>query len=677
MTMKAINRILSLALAVLLISGMSFPVFAAAPEITTDETAYVTLDYYGTPNYISVVKAVNTNGNMNITDYGRYSSIKNMSTQDQPEISNTGVNWNLSQEMPGRFYNEVVPEDQDMDIPWHFDISYKLNGVPIHAEKLAGASGVVTIDVTATPNPAADPYYRNNFILMAGMIADAEDNYSFYAPGAQFQSIGSIQAAFFIALPKQEADFHFEIGSNSFETSGIIMLMVPATISRAEDISRIREHKENIEDAGNAVDALLDDMLSIVQSTSSGMSRAADGLDTLNQAREIIYNDRDSISASVARVRGSLKRMEASLSDYSDVMNGSGLPASIREMSRGLDKALDSMDDMGDEISAICASIQRLTDLLSMLADSPVADSPIATAGITQAEFYDDERDRDITVDSLTGEQNDIIEEIQAETENLQNLLNEAESNNYAANIENDVQALLYTVSNYQSSEIALGTSTDVSSGTDQQIINQMIAALVNELNNINRSLSSAIGYGEDMIDDMGDMVSGMKDTSREIEKILSETGVALEDASNLLNSFDTMVGAIDNMLSQSEELLNDGLNTTLDGMASLMREMVVALQKTDDIKKNKDIIADIIRDEWNNLDDDFGIFDMDINAKKQSFTSARNEEPRSLQIIVRTQEIEIEDEKVNIVPVVEENIGFMGRLKLVFAKIWSWFSLN
>lgn len=654
--MKAFSRIFSFFLAfTLLLGNMTVPASAKAPSATTDETAYINLDYYGNFSGVSIVKGADLNGNSAITDYGRYASVKNMSTLDQPELNDTGVIWQLNQDSPNRFYYEVTPQDQEMDIPWHFDVSYKLNGVPASAEKLAGASGVVTIDVEATPNLGADPYYRDNFLLMAGMIADSGDNYSFSAPGAQFMSFGSMQAAFYMAMPKQDTSFHFEIGSKSFESSGVFMAMVPATLSQMEDISNIKDHKQNLEDAGNAIDAILDDVFDMMGSMRGGMSTAAQGMDELNQARGVIYNDKDALSASVEKVRGSMKRMKASLADFSDVLDSSNLSRTIDTMSSGFDDVVDSMDNMGGDISQIYASIQRMAALIAQLI--PESENT-ATPGTTTS------LGTSATPTDTTESQDQIIREIQEETETLRQLLDEVDIDQDTAEIESQVQDLMITLENYSDESGSIDE-------TEQEIINQMIAALINELSGIDRGFSSMLDEGGDMIDGMEKMVRGMDRMSREMDVTLHEAAIVMRDAAEMIDGFDEMVGAIDTMLSDSGDLLNNGMKMTLDGMSQMMRDMIVVLQKTDDLKKNKNIISDVIRDEWHNLDEDLGILDIDVNAQKLSFTSVRNEEPRSLQIILRTQEIEIVEEVVSVSTEVED-IGFWGRVKLVFLSIWN-----
>lgn len=101
------------------------------------------------------------------------------------------------------------------------------------------------------------------------------------------------------------------------------------------------------------------------------------------------------------------------------------------------------------------------------------------------------------------------------------------------------------------------------------------------------------------------------------------------------------------------------------------MRQMVETLKKTDDIQQNKDIIVDVIQDEWDRLDDEMGILDIDTSARKISFTSEKNPEPRSLQIVLRTQEIEVDDVESELEMAYDTTeLGMWDRIKQIFVKI-------
>ena len=161
---------------------------------------YVNLDYYGTATQINVVKGCTTNGLTEYTDYGTYDKVVNMTDDTAPEIGDGTVTWKLP-EKNSRFYYQCTMPKNSVDLPWTFDVSYKLNGVEADASKLAGASGLVEVNVKATPNEKAKAYYKNNMVLTVLVPVDMEKCYSVDAPGAQVQSVGSYQAAMFAALP--------------------------------------------------------------------------------------------------------------------------------------------------------------------------------------------------------------------------------------------------------------------------------------------------------------------------------------------------------------------------------------------------------------------------------------------------------------------------------------------
>ena len=55
--------------------------------------------------------------------------------------------------------------------------------------------------------------------------------------------------------------------------------------------------------------------------------------------------------------------------------------------------------------------------------------------------------------------------------------------------------------------------------------------------------------------------------------------------------------------------------------------------------------MKDTMDNEWNDLEDDTNFLNMDPNAEKVSFTSDENAEPNTLQIIMRTEEISVDDD--------------------------------
>ena len=158
------------------------------------------------------------------------------------------------------------------------DVSYKLNGVPTDAEKLAGASGLVEVHVTATPNEAARDYYKNNMMLVVAMLVDMSKCYSVEAEDSQTQSLGSQTAIMYTALPGEEGDYTIRIGSDKFETSGVIMAMVPGTVKDLEHIVDLKDAKDTWKDAGDQLYDSMDQDGGFRRGHEKRRQRAAPGL---------------------------------------------------------------------------------------------------------------------------------------------------------------------------------------------------------------------------------------------------------------------------------------------------------------------------------------------------------------------------------------------------------------
>ena len=275
----------------------SAPVYGAQPSVDVDETMYVNLDYYGRVDKINVVKGVGLNGQTEFMDYGTYENVINMSNSIEPVLGDGMVTWQLPEDQRGRFYFKCSVDKGMMVLPWDFDVSYKLNGVPMDGDKLAGASGLIEINVKAEPNDNAGEYYRNNMMLMVAVPVDMSKCYSVEAEGSQTQNLGETTAVVFTALPGEDGDYTVRIGTDSFETIGVIMAMVPGTVEDLEHIKDLKEAKDTWQDAGDELYDSLEQMAKSVENMRQGVNQVRQGMDSAESARQKWSNSKDSILA--------------------------------------------------------------------------------------------------------------------------------------------------------------------------------------------------------------------------------------------------------------------------------------------------------------------------------------------------------------------------------------------
>lgn len=318
-----------------------------------DEAYYATLDYYGNLTEGSVVKSYTLNGATTLEDHGVYDAVNNLTDGTEPAQRDGTVTFDFGNDAPSHFYFEGKTAAPFEALPWTLSIHYTLNGVPTKAEDLAGETGVVEITVDAIPNPNASEYARNNYTLEAMALFNQDDILSLEAPGAQVQLIGNLRTVLFLALPGEEQHFTIRVGSDDFTFDGMTFLMVPATLSQLDEIAKLSERKEQLEDDYDKLSGSLDTLLDAFNGMQSSLNATADGLDQLNEARGTVSQSKDQLYAEADVALGDL----AALADTLEPLAGH------------LDTASQALTDIQTQINSLCTTAVSLRTQLGDLRD--------------------------------------------------------------------------------------------------------------------------------------------------------------------------------------------------------------------------------------------------------------------------------------------------------------------
>ena len=340
---------------------------AAAPSVQTDETVYINLDYYGSKIDTRVVKGVDLNGHRQFHDYGNYASVFNMSTFDEPDQSSPGiVKWNLEDEGLQRFYFECIPNDEaPIILPWDFDVSYKLNGVPVEAEQCAGASGLIEITVEVEPNQFASEYYQNNMALACVTGIDMSEALSIDAPGAQIQSMGTYKIVCFAGLPGQENTFTVRIGSECFESMGMMFFMAPLTLSALdiltdlkENVDDLKEIRDRFTDSNDQLYAGLTGFFSTADSLKGGLDILSGGITGINQVRKQMIESRKDVDPAIDTALTALEELAG---------NSDSIMPALQQLNTVLPTLNDTTGELLDAMRQTGGDIPRYQELLNVL----------------------------------------------------------------------------------------------------------------------------------------------------------------------------------------------------------------------------------------------------------------------------------------------------------------------
>ena len=360
-------------------TGGGAPAYGAPASVDIDETMYVNLDYYGGIDKVNVVKAAGLNGCGEFTDYGVYDHVINMTNSAQPVLGEGTVTWNLPDTQKERFYFKCGLDKGQVTLPWDFDVSYKLNGVPADGGDLAGASGLIEIHVKADPNDKAREYYRNNLMLMVAVPVDMSKCYSVEAEGSQTQNLGETTAVVFTALPGEEGDYRVRIGTDSFESIGVIMAMVPGTVEDLEHIKDLKEAKDTWQDAGDELYDSLEQMAKSAESMRKGVNQVRGGMDSAESARQKWSSSKDGILAGNDQTLASLSSVSRQLEtmiphlqtakDSAEVVHQSmgDIVNTMGEMQDPLRKLQTRLNNIKSSSGGLAENIPELTQLMQEL----------------------------------------------------------------------------------------------------------------------------------------------------------------------------------------------------------------------------------------------------------------------------------------------------------------------
>ena len=731
--MKSRKRQMMAAVLAAVVTAGNAPLSYGAPAaVETDETMYVNLDVYGKAQKVNVVKSCSLNGVTDFTDYGNYLAVENMSTQDEPQLGEGEVVWKLPPDRRERFYYKCTLDQEQTALPWNFDVSYKLNGVPTDGEKLAGASGLVEIHIKAEPNEQADLYYRNNMLLLVAVPVDMSKCFSVEAEGSQTQNMGELTAVVFTALPGEEGDYTVRIGSDSFETTGVIMAMTPGTVEDLEYIKDLKEAKDTWQDAGDELYDSLEQMAQSIEDMRGGVDQMQSGLNAAENARQKWSSSKDAILAGNDRSLESLRAMSGQLEtlvphlqtakEEAEIVHKSmgDIVGTLGEMQEPLGKLYTRLRNIKSSTASMGEQLPDLRDDLGYLIETNASFQVQTTEAlealgqlIGELEEYDDEALEievpEIEIPEDQGEEE--LEEPEAsepegsekpeeseeqekpegseepeapdasEPEKDENLeINEPENENTGSQT---ISRAVVPKAQIEKREVPFVAS----SGSQLQQLMQMLRKIDKDsrkftqtAGNLMEDISDSAQYSADLVDNMDFLIEDLTALHDSLDTYYPDLQSALDDLSALtertteaLNSTTDTLTLVQNTLKASSDEMDVAAKDSLMASMELLNKSLNVLDSTAGIRRAGRTMKDVIDSQLDKFDTENRFLFMDPDAEKVSFTSSKNPEPRTLQVVLRTDEISLENEehKTLDAETEEPEVSPLKRMWNVLVKMW------
>ncbi len=330
------KKLLSALLAAALLAALSVPALGEAAPSPKEEVVYGILTGGGSVEKIYVVNSFRGG---NITDYGDYTEVMNLSGSEP--LSKNGDMITSEGSQGALCYQGTL---SSKDLPWNFDIKYTLDGEEVRPEALGGSGGDLVIDIIVGRNPEITAPFFEDYALQIAIMLNKDLCEDIRADGATIADAGGKKQINFTVLPGRGAELSVSARVRSFEMdaisiSGIRLMLDLGTGDIESQITMLEDALSQLD--GGAGDLLagagklsdgLEDYLSGLKALKDGLSSLSSGAGDLSAAASSLSSGLAGLAEqSGALVSGAAAIAEGVFAGVNAQLAGSGLPALTSE----------------------------------------------------------------------------------------------------------------------------------------------------------------------------------------------------------------------------------------------------------------------------------------------------------------------------------------------------------
>ncbi len=301
-----------------------------------EEVVYATLAADGDVSAVYAVNHFEIAAAGDVTDYGRYSSVVNLTNTGA--ITNNGESVSFQAE-EGNFYYQG--NMASAELPWLFDISYDLDGTKTAPRDIAGKSGNITIHIATEPNENIDPAFYDHYLLQISVTLDTDKCGDIKAPGATLASAGKNTVVTYTVMPEKDADFSLTASVNDFTMAGIQITGMPLSMNietpdTDDMLGDFEKLSGAISDLNDGVGDLADgaaDLTEGAQGLENGSAGIKSGLAQLRDNSGQLVTASSQINTALSQISSLLSGALSGGADFDDLTQ---LPQALGQLSAGL-----------------------------------------------------------------------------------------------------------------------------------------------------------------------------------------------------------------------------------------------------------------------------------------------------------------------------------------------------
>lgn len=659
--MRRMNKAsVSVSLAVLLAANSvtCTPVMAAETSSEKEEVIYVMADAAGKTNG---VYAVNIFQKGNITDYGEYSDLKILNTNDK--IVTDGDKHTFSTDSE-KVYCQGTMENPEL--PWNISINYYLDGKKYKPEELAGKSGKLKITFKITENKECNSSFYDSYALQAAFTLDTNLCKNISADGATTANVGSDKQLSYTILPGKGIDTSITADVADFEMDAVsingIKLSMDIDVDKSEITDQVGDLTDGIEKvddgAGSVYDGTVEledggkqlkdgssDLSDGTQTLDEGIGNLGTGVKTLQKGLNKLNGQSDSLTKGSSQVKTALKNIQSALSSVSSDT-----------------KNVKKLTSASGEIKKAITNLKNGAKQLEQSAGYEQYKSTMNQNGVN----IDTIREANTTTITALSQQ---ISQLNASLEKIQGVEGYEEQ---AAQLKSQISMLNDVITLLKGNSGAMsGTEqylNGISSGASE--LSAGLEELEKNYAEFDKSINSLADSLTSMVVNVSKLSDGINKLTKQYTTLDGGIKAYTEGVNEITNGYSSIVKGVSKLAAGSQTLV-DGSKDLDNGVSDLYDGVVQLCDGAEELSDGTGELREETSDMDQKIDDKIDEIMESVKGKSEdtvSFVSEKNTNVDSVQFVIKTDAIEIPDEPKEEKETEEEK-GILQKFVRLFTK--------
>ena len=618
----------------------SFKTYASVADIPRgkEEVVYAMLNNDGSINGMYVVNIFDKKGSIN--DYGDYSSVRNLTTKDK--ISQNGNNITVTNTGEKLYYEGTMKK---LLLPWSISMKYYIGDKEYSAKDIAGKTGSLTMKMNITQNKSCNDAFYKNYALQATFTLDSNKCKNIKADGATIANVGSNKQLTYTIMPDKGADVTITADVTDFEMKAATINGIMLNLNFKVDDPKIMEKVDELKSAVSKLDNGASDLKDGASSLKDGADKLASGTSELKNGSANLDSGTSSLKAGIQKVQDGLMELD---SKSPSLQSGSAqVKSALHDIQAGLSKVSITSNDIDALVKASSDIKEGINGIYSGINSLKVnvgySQYKAAMLGggldIDKLKSGNEEAIKTLTaqISTLTSSYNQIkdIPAYESEASQLKKQIDELNgivtlltgNNGALGGMEKYLNNVSYSITKLYDGAYTLKSQYEVFN-TKVQELGETLKSMSYDMTKLSDGINT-------LVKKYSDLDGGINDYTGGVSKITSGYSGIVSGASNLSDGSKKLSNGSSVLYSGTADL-TEGISRLYDGTSNLKNGTGEFKGKTSNMDTE---VSDQIDEVMSKLTGD--------GYKPVSFVSNENGEVKSVQFVIKTNDIEVQ-KKIN-----------------------------